>query len=70
LKFLIDYTPAKHEGTDNYRNESFLYEVNVGGSIFRNREEKNPAGFNGVTNNNEIKRFRWDRVNEMVEVSV
>ena len=68
--FLLRYTPAKRLGVENFRNEEFTYYISVSGNIFRNREEKNPVGFYGFDLENEdIRRFRWDRVEEIITVT-
>ena len=68
--FLLRYTPAKRHGVENFRNEEFTYYISVSGNIFRNREEKNPVGFYGFDLENEdIRRFRWDRVEEIITVT-
>ena len=70
-EFILTYTPAKHEGIDNWRGEEFTYHVSVSGNIFRNREERNPVGFYGLDMESDkgIRRFRWDRVNEIVALT-
>ena len=70
-EFILTYTPAKHEGIENWRNEEFTYHVAVSGNIFHNREEKNPVGFYGfdLEDDKGIRRFRWDRVNEIVALT-
>ena len=70
-EFLLTYVPAKHEGIDNWRGEEFTYHVSVSGNIFHNREERNPVGFYGydLLDGKGIRRFRWDRVNEIVSLS-
>ena len=68
--FLLRYTPAKRHGVENFRSEEFTYYISVSGNIFRNREEKNPVGFYGFDLENEdIRRFRWDRVEEIITVT-
>ena len=47
-EFLLTYTPAKHEGIDNWRGEEFTYHVSVSGNIFHNREEKTLLAFTGT----------------------
>ena len=70
-EFILTYTPAKHEGIENWRNEESTYHVSVSGNIFHNREERNPAGFYGwdLEDDKGIRRFRWDRINEIVSLS-
>jgi len=68
--FLLRYTPAKRHGVDNWKNEEFTYYISVSGNIFHNREEKNPVGFYGFDLENEdIRRFRWDRIEEIITVT-
>ena len=69
-EFILTYTPAKRHGIENWKAEEFTYHVSVSGNIFRNREEKNPVGFYGFDLEEEdIRRFRWDRVNEIVALT-
>ena len=71
-EFILTYTPAKHEGIENWRGEEFTYHISVSGNIFHNREERNPVGFYGFNldeENKGIRRFRWSRVNEIVSLS-
>ena len=70
-EFLLTYIPAKHEGIENWRGEEFTYHVSVSGNIFHNREERNPVGFYGLDMEFDkgIRRFRWDRVNEIVALA-
>ncbi len=71
-EFLLTYTPAKHNGIENWRGEEFTYHISVSGNIFHNREERNPVGFYGFNLDEEskgIRRFRWSRVNEIVSLS-
>ena len=66
-EFILTYTPAKRHGSENWKGEEYTYHVSVSGNIFHNREEKNPVGFYGFDLEEEdIRRFRWDRVNEIV----
>jgi len=68
--FLLRYIPAKRHGVENWKNEEFTYFISVSGNIFRNREEKYPVGFYGFDLENEdIRRFRWDRVEEIITVT-
>ena len=68
--FLLRYTPAKRHGVDNWKNEEFTYFISVSGNIFNNREEKNPVGVYGFDLENEdIRRFRWDRVEEIITIT-
>ena len=70
-EFILTYTPAKHEGIDNWRGEEFTYHVSVSGNIFRNREERSPVGFyaTDLEEDKGIRRFRWDRINEIVALT-
>ena len=70
-EFLLTYTPAKHNGVENWRGTEFTYHVSVSGNIFHNREESNPVGFYGwdLEEDKGVRRFRWDRVNEIVSLS-
>ena len=70
-EFLLTYTPVKHNGVENWRGEEFTYHVSVSGNIFHNREESNPVGFYGwdMEDNKGVRRFRWDRVNEIVALA-
>ena len=68
--FLLRYILAKRHGVENLKNEEFTYSISVSGNIFRNREEENPIGFYGFDLDNEdIRRFRWDRVEEIITVT-
>ena len=67
---IMTYTPARHNGAANLANKEFTYHVSVSGNIFHNREERNPVGFYGFDLEQEdIRRFRWDRVNEIVALA-
>lgn len=69
-EFLMTYTPARHNGADNVSNTEYTYHVSVSGNIFTNREESNPVGFYGFDLEQEdIRRFRWDRVNDIVALT-
>ena len=65
-KFLINYTPAVHEGQENADSKSFFYRVEMD-EQFANREESdNSAGMSAKdTETGEWKRFRWDRITNM-----
>ena len=67
LRFLL----SRYCRIENWRGEEFTYHVSVSGNIFRNREERNPVGFYAfnLEGNEGIRRFRWDRVNEIVSLS-
>ena len=68
--FLLRYIPAKRHGVGNCKAEEFTCHISVSGNIFTNRAEKNPAGFCGFDLENEdIRRFRWDRLEEVITFS-
>ncbi len=68
-KFLVNYTPAVHEGQENADSKSFFYRVEMD-EQFANREERDTsAGMSAKdTETGEWKRFRWDRINSTVAI--
>ena len=65
-KFLINYTPAVHEGQENADSKSFFYRVEMDEQFANNDEHDNSAGMSAKdTETGEWKRFRWDRITNM-----
>ena len=66
-KFLVNYTPAVHEGQENADNKSFFYRVEMD-EQFANREERDDCAGMAAKDieSGEWKRFRWDCILSMV----
>ena len=69
VRLIINYRPEVHEGKDNKDNEAFAYEVLVHEPFENIKNLESFAGFSGVTENGEWKRFRLNRVISMVQVN-
>ena len=69
-EFLIRYTPDKRHGVHNLGLEEFTYHISVSGSVFHNSDERNPVGLYGFDlEREEIRRFRWDNLNEVISLA-
>ena len=68
-KFIINYTPAVHEGQDNTQEKSFNYRVEMDEQFANRSEGDTSAGISAKqSDSGEWKRFRWDRINSAVAV--
>ena len=68
-KFLVNYTPAVHEGQENADSKSFFYRVEMDEQFANNDERDNSAGMSAKDiESGEWKRFRWDRINSTVAI--
>ena len=66
-KFLINYTPAVHEGQENNEDKSFFYRVEMDEQFANRSEQDHSAGMSAKdTETGEWKRFRWDRIQSAV----
>jgi hypothetical protein len=68
-KFIINYTPAVHEGQENTEEKSYFYRVEMD-EQFANREERDhSAGMSAKDTETGLwKRFRWDRIKTAVAI--
>jgi len=68
-KFLINYTPAVHEGQENDSSKSFFYRVEMDEQFANRSENDNSAGMAAKDADSGLwKRFRWDRINSTVAI--
>ena len=66
-KFLVNYTPAVHEGQENDNNNSFFYRVEMDEQFANRSEQDDSAGMAAKdTETGEWKRFRWVRIQSAV----
>jgi hypothetical protein len=66
-KFLVNYTPAVHEGQENNEDKSFFYRVEMDEQFANRSEQDHSAGMSAKdTETGEWKRFRWDRIQSAV----
>ena len=68
-KFIINYTPAVHEGQVNSDNKTFFYRVEMDEQFANRAEGDTSAGMSAKETDSGLwKRFRWDRINSAVAV--
>ena len=68
-KFLVNYTPAVHEGQENADNKSFAYSVEMEEQFANREEHDDSAGMSARDiESGQWKRFRWDRINSTVAI--
>ena len=68
-KFIVNYTPAVHEGQDNAQEKSFNYRVEMDEQFANRSEGDTSAGMSAKETDSGLwKRFRWDRINSTVAI--
>lgn len=64
-RFTMTYNPAKHEGVENVRNQTFVYYIDFDGEVLTNQGQK--VGFVARDRHADaFKAFRWDRVESLI----
>ncbi len=64
-RYLINYTPERHEGEVNDTNETYLYDVEITDFMQNWATGERFAGFSGKIRDG-FRSFRWDRVISIV----
>jgi hypothetical protein len=60
-RYLINYTPERHNGHRNKNNKTFLYDVEITDFMQNWTNGEHFAGFSGKLQDG-FRSFRWDRV--------
>jgi hypothetical protein len=64
-RYLINYTPERHEGKVNDTNKTYLYDVEITDFMQNWTTGEHFAGFSGKLRDG-FRSFRWDRVTSIV----